>query len=140
MMTTTTIAMIFVGEEKFCVQSMWAWNNGGLDCGCRSQSTVAPLILSRDVGHIVVTMDTPDHAFLFLYGHDMNEGGLGGRQRLWGRTWTMMTWAEGNEVGEGLPMNNYNYNQPSMGLVQSWKMMEQVADNKRMLDSNGGDK
>jgi hypothetical protein len=48
---------------------------------------------------------------------------------LWGMTRPMTTWADGNKVGKGQLMKNNN--QSLMGAVQSWKMMEQVADNKR---------
>ena len=41
----------------------------------------------------------------------------------------MTTWADGNKVGKGQLMKNNN--QSLMGAVQSWKMMEQVADNER---------
>ncbi len=56
-------------------------------------------------------------------------GFWGGQQGLWGRMWLTKTWAEGNKVGEGWPTKNNN--QPSMGVVQWWKLMEQAADNKR---------
>ncbi len=83
-MTRTMMTTIFVGAGKPCVQSMLAQvqgcallPQGHVGCGCRSRSTVAPLVLSHYVGHVVVTVATPNHAFLFLYGCGMNRGGVG---------------------------------------------------------------
>ncbi len=42
------------------------------------------LILFHNMGHIVVTVAAPDAAFLFLYGHNANEGGLGWMTRIMG--------------------------------------------------------
>jgi hypothetical protein len=56
-------------------------DDGGLGCGRGSRFTIAPLVLS-DVGRVVVTVAAPDHAFLFLYGHDAKEGGLGWAARI----------------------------------------------------------
>jgi hypothetical protein len=87
----TTTTTIFVGVEKPCTQLMWAQLRGcallprrQVGCGRGSRSTVALLVLSCDVGHVIVTVAAPNQPFHFLYGHDVNRGGLGWATRIIG--------------------------------------------------------
>ncbi len=116
----TTMSTIFVGTGKCCAQSSWAQVRGcallpqqQVGCGCGSRLTGAPLILSHNVGHIIVTVATPNHALLFLNGRDINRGVFGVGNKDCGGGCGQ---GQCNKAGEGgLTKNN---NQPLMGAVQ----------------------
>ncbi len=112
--------------RKQCVHGVEAVpscpNNWGLGCRHGSLLTIVLLILSCNVGHTIVTVTTPDHAFLFLYNHNANKGGLG--------------WATRN-VGEDVANNDTGGGQQGGWGTTNKKQQPIIDGSSAMMEDDG---